>query len=127
MSTVTSLPAIHATHPAPSATWSMSNLRCKNVDLLDLGRLGEKLRRLGHQGRGDPTGEVRATRGIVIECIEYAKRRGTEAQGKPQRRRCFLVGEREAGVEKFRNLVFFAGLRLEPNEQSDLDHTFAPS
>jgi hypothetical protein len=59
---------------------------------------------------------MRLTSGFVSEGVKYAERRRSEPQGEPDRCSRFLLSERQPRFQKFRNIVFFAGLGFQSSE-----------
>jgi len=79
-----------------------------------------------HEGFGDGAGEVSLAAGFVFEGVEDGEGGGAEAEGEPDGRGGFLVGELQALFEEGSDLIGFAGLGFETGEQSDGWHEESP-
>src|SRR6266850_1306587 len=111
-----------ATYQPAAETSSGLHLRCKQIDLLDLGRLRQELARALHQRGGDRAVEVRLPALFVGKRIENAELRGSEAQREPHRRLRLGLGGGKGSGEELLQLAFLAWLGAKTDEQRDLGH-----
>src|SRR5690349_5452969 len=68
----------------------LRELRREHINGVDLRRLAQQLRRVGHQRLRDGASEVGLAAVLVGEGVEHAEGRRTELQREPHRGACFL-------------------------------------
>src|SRR5262245_32887193 len=100
----------------------------ENLELVDLGRLGEEVVGLGffHQSRRHLAVEMRIATGLVVERVEDSERGWPLLDREPRDRARFSVHQRQGGAQKIRNVLLLARLRLQRNIESKFCHDLTP-
>src|ERR1700735_2753128 len=95
-----------------------SELVGDDVEIADVGCRGEELVGFLRERLSDWPAKMRLACRLVRERVDNAERRRAEPNREPGFRAGFLLDERECRKKKFLDCVFFAGLGIEPYQQS---------
>src|SRR4029077_6653655 len=107
---------------SPAPCWSFRKLGAENVRALDLRRRREQVRGLRHERLGNGPVQMGLPPSFIAKRVEDRKRRRTEPQREPERRRRLLIGELQATHEKSRHGFFLARFGFQADKQTERQH-----
>src|SRR6266850_4570897 len=107
---------------SPSPWWSLRKLGAEYLHVLDLRRRREQVRGLRHQRLGNGPVQMGLSPGFIAKRVEDRKRRRTEPQCEPERRRRLLIGELQTLHQECGQSLFLAGLGFQADKQTECKH-----